>query len=89
MRDLVNHVASSVVKCWYELGLQLLDPKYESDLEAIETDPKNDAKTSCRKMFSSWLKTDKFASWNKLVEALTSIGMEYEASNIKVLFQGK
>ena len=34
-------------------------------------------------MFSKWLKTDKFASWDKLIEALTFIGLDNVASNIK------
>ena len=36
-------------------------------------------------MFSKWLNTDKLASWDKVIEALTLIGLESVASNIKQL----
>ena len=74
----------SVANHWYNLGLQLLDPKYENELNIIEAD-KDDTKTSCRKMFSKWLNTDKLASWDKVIEALTLIGLDNVASNIKQL----
>ena len=84
MRDLVNHVIPSVANHWYDLGLQLLDPKYENELDIIEGD-KNDIKTCCRKMFSKWLITDKLASWDKVIVALTLIGLNNVASNIQQL----
>ena len=83
LRDLVNHVIPSVANHWYDLGLQLLDPEYENELNIIEEDTKNDVKTCCRKMFSKWLKTDKLASWDKVIEALTVIGLKNVASNIE------
>jgi len=46
LRDLVNHVVPSVANHWYDLGLQLLDPKYENELNIIEGDAKNDTKTN-------------------------------------------
>ena len=84
LRDLVNHVVPSVANHWYDLGLQLLDPKYENELDIIEGD-KNDTKTCCRKMFSKWLKTDELASWDKVIEALILIGLNNVASKIKTL----
>jgi len=36
-------------------------------------------------LFSEWLNTDKLASWDKLIEALTLIGLDKVASNIKQL----
>ena len=74
----------SVANHWFDLGLQLLDPKYENELNNIEAD-KDDTKTCCRKMFNKWLNTDKLASWDKVIEALTLIGLESVASNIKQL----
>ena len=84
LRDLAYHVIPSVANHWYDLGLQLLDPKYENELNIIEAD-KDDTKTCCRKMFSKWLNTDKLASWDKVIEALTLIGLDNVASNIKQL----
>ena len=86
LRDLVNHMSRSVANHWYDLGLQLLDPKYENELNIIEAD-KDDTKTSCRKMFSKWLNTDELASWDKVIEVLTLIGLDNVASNIKQLLE--
>ena len=74
-----------VTSQWYNLGLQLLDPKYAHELDTIEEDSKNDTKTCCRKMFSKWLTTDKLASWDKVIEALTLIELNNVASNIQQL----
>jgi len=87
MRDLVYHVVPSVAQQWYELGLQLLDPKYENELDTIEEDIGNDNKIHCRKMFSKWLKTEPLANWNKLIEALARTGLNSVASNITQLLQ--
>ena len=74
----------TVAKHWYDLGLQLLDPKYENELSIIEAD-KDDTKTCCRRMFRKWLDTDKKPSWNKVIKALGSIKMNAIAINIKQL----
>ena len=70
---------------WYDLGLQLLDPKDSHVLDTIEADTKNDSKTCCRKMFSKWLNKDLSASWDKLIEALITIGLSDVARSIKQL----
>jgi len=75
---------------WYDLGLQLLDPKYESELDTIETDTKNDAATCCRKMFRKWLNTDELASWDKVIKALRIVQLNNVASKIEqLLLQGE
>lgn len=90
MRDLSYHLTPSVLNDWYDLGLQLLDPKYDKNLDSIESDMRNDAKTCCRKMFRLWLDTDELASWDKLIEALTHIGLNNVARNItQLLMQGE
>ena len=70
LRDLVIRVIPSVAIKWFNLGVVLLDPKYQNELSIIEADTRNDAATCCRKMFSKWLNTDEHASWNKLIGAL-------------------
>ena len=70
---------------WYYLGLQLLDTKHVMVLDTIEADTRNDNKLGGRKMFSKWLKTDKLASWDKVIEALTLIELDSVANNIKQL----
>jgi len=69
---------------WYNLGLQLLDPKYDNELNIIETDIKNDAATCCRKMFRKWLNIEaKLASWDKLIEALRIVQLNNVAHKIE------
>ena len=79
----------SVKTEWYNLGLQLLDPKYDNELNTIEADTRNDAATSCRKMFNKWLNTDQLASWDKLIKALRIVQLNNVASDIEQLLQGE
>ena len=89
LRDLVTHVIPSVKTEWYNLGLQLLDPKYQNELNAIEVDTR-DVETCCRKMFSKWLNTDELASWDKLIKAVRIVQLNNVASNIEqLLLQGE
>ena len=80
---------------WYNLGLELLDPKYENELDTIEADTieadtRIDAATSCRKMFSKWLNTDELASWDKLIKALRVVQLNEIANDIEqLLLQGE
>ena len=79
----------SVASKWYKLGLMLLDPKYQNELDTIEADARNDAETCCRKMLSRWLNTEERASWDKLIKALRIIQLNDTASNIEQLLQGE
>ena len=84
------HVIPSVASNWFELGVVLLDPKYQNELSTIETDSRNDARTCCRKMLVRWLNTDELASWDKLIKALRIIQLNDLASNIEqLLLQGE
>ena len=87
MRDLVRHVLPHVAARWYDLGLQLLHEKNENELTFIESDATNDIKTCCRKMFAKWKETDELASWDKLIDALKSIGLNTAASDLKKLLR--
>ena len=63
LRDLVVHVLSSVTSKWYDLGLVLLNPKYDNYLKTIETEEAaKGARAYCRKMFDKWLNTEEKAS---------------------------
>ena len=74
---------------WFNLGLQLLprDSKYETELNTIEADTKNDAETCCRKMFSKWLSTDELANWDKLINALKIVQLNSLAKDIERMLQ--
>ena len=80
----------SVATRWYELGLVLLDTKYQNELTIIEADVRNDAVTCCRKMFSKWLNTNELASWDKLIKAVRIVQLNNVASDIeRLLLQGE
>ena len=84
------HVIPSVAIRWYELGVVLLDTKYQNELTIIEADIRNDAVTCCRKMFSKWLNTDELASWDKLIKAVRIVQLNNVASDIEqLLLQGE
>ena len=90
MRDLVKHVVPLVGGHWYDLGLELLNPKYENELDTIESETTDRISERCRKMFSIWLRTDPQASWNKVVTCLTQASLENVAHNVeKLLLQGE
>ena len=90
LRDLATHVIPSVNTKWYDVDLQLLEPKYENELNTIEADTRNDTATCCRKMFSKWLNTDELASWDKLMKALRIVQLNAVASDIEqLLLQGE
>jgi len=89
MKLLNKHVIPLVDTKWYDLGLELLDPKYERSLDTIEKDNKDDANCSCRKMFRKWLDTCEDATWKKLMDALQKIHRNDAASKIESLLQGE
>ena len=84
-----EHVLPSVSTKWYDLGLELLDPKDEEKLDITEKDSKLEGvEICCKKMFDMWLKYDN-ASWDQLVRAIRKIGLNHAASEIEKLFKGK
>ena len=87
LRDLTIHVIPSVATRWYELGVVLLDPKYQNELAIVEADTRNDVVTCCRKMFIKWLNTDELASWDKLIGALRILQLGNVGSGIQQLLQ--
>ena len=64
---------------WYDLGLQLGLP--DSDLKLIDSSP--DIEGHLRMMLSKWLDYDPEASWDKLANALNTIGKNTIAANIR------
>ena len=79
----------SVCTDWYNLGLELLDPKDEKRVDIIETNYLiHGVETCCRKMFDEWLKYGN-ANWDQLVRAIKKIGLNHAASEIEKLFKCK
>ena len=92
LKDLHNHVVPNVAHKWKDLGVQLLQPDQEYILNIIERDS-DDAAGRCKCVLEKWLKTATVATWDRLIEALRSPGvqLDYIANQIeqKLTTQGK
>jgi len=87
--DLTN-VQSLFADKWYDIGLELLHPRDEIYLKSIRTG-KHETIESCTKMLDLWLDRQPNATWNQLIDALRSPGVELfdVASTIEDLLKGK
>ena len=77
LKDLVIAVRGVVE--WHDLGLQLGLP--DATLRLIGLHP--DTEGHLRMMLSEWLQFDPGASWEKLVTALSKIGKNTIAANVR------
>ena len=71
-----------IITEWYDLGLQLGLP--DSSLRLIGSNP--DIEGHLRMMLSKWLSYDTQASWEKLANALNTMGKNAVAANIRSKF---
>ena len=85
---MLDYVVPHAAAKWYDLGLQLMDPRYENKLAIIEEDGRSDARVCCIKMLNDWLATEESPTWNKVICGLKVVGLNYVASNIEVQLQG-
>ena len=81
---MVPHAATK----WYDLGLQIMNPKYESRLAIIKEDGTNDFQVCCRKMLGEWLSTEELPTWNKIIYGLKVVELNYVANSIEIQLQG-
>jgi len=83
----VTHMASN----WYELGAALLEEEEEAELKVIQSNHNNDVKKCCSTMLRYWTDTHPEATWQHLVTALKSSGVDLTtvASDIEKNFAGK
>ena len=77
LKDLL--IAVKEIVNWHDLGLHLDLP--ESKLASIATHP--DIEGHRRMMLSEWLQFDPEASWEKLATALSKIGKNAIAANVR------
>ena len=87
IRNILNPEASGVAVQWYDLGIQLLDDDGPGVLNVIKADHPNDAKTCCSVMFEKWLLKKPDATWSQLAAALTKLGMNSVAADLKKQLQ--
>ena len=82
LHAIVKPEVNGVAAHWYDLGVQLLD--YATGvLDVIKADHPNDANKCCTVMFEKWLMLKPDASWNQLVTALTNLGLNSLAANLR------
>ena len=83
----LQHVVIAVqdVAEWFDLGLQLGLPS--ATLRLIAADPNiKDIKSQRLVMLSEWLKRDTAAGWEKLAAALSTVGENVVADNVRSQF---
>ena len=82
-------IISAIGPNWFELGIALLDDDQVAKLEAIRADH-SETNTRCTRMLLCWLTTHSNATWNDLIVALTSKGVELNdvVVKVKALFHG-
>ena len=78
LKNIVNAVRDVITE-WHDLGLQLRLP--DSTLKLIGSSP--DIEGHLRMMLSKWLDYDPKASWDKLANALNTMGKNTVAANIR------
>ena len=81
LRDLLNNIHTTK---WFEFGLQLTSNIEE--LDKIGTDHQGDARTALRDTLRLVLREDPDLSWQKVVQALQTIGELAMARTIKEKF---
>ena len=87
-KDLLDYVVPHAAAKWYDLGLQLMDPRYENKLAIIKEDGRSDVQECCRKMLNYWLEAEESPTWNKVIRGLKAVRLNYVASNIEKELQG-
>ena len=76
---------------WYEIGVMLLQEEEEQRLERIQSDFYMDGhRIKCLSMLQHWMSTHPEATWNDLLTALRSPGVDCPniASDIEKNFTG-
>ena len=86
----MKNVKSLFAKNWYDVGLELLEPEDESKLDEIQTDKGGNVNECCGVMLYLWLQKQPYATWNQLIDALRSPGVELfdVASKIEEMLNG-
>ena len=82
LRYLNKYVRDEASAKWHDLGLELLDTKYEGQLKAIQKNHPQDVGECCKQMFQLWLNNYPDGTWNQLIQALRVIGLNHSAAKI-------
>ena len=84
-----SKVISAIGPKWYELGIELLDDDQIRQLDTIETN-KTEVTRRCTAMLKYWLESHPTATYQDLVKALKTPGVELHnvATMVEDLFTG-
>ena len=77
---------------WYEIGLNLLNQDDAHRLDLIKINGKDNTSECCREMLKLWLRKQPKATWDQLIRALRSEGVERNDVAYKIkkkLIKGK
>ena len=78
----------NVADKWRDIGVQLLDPTINDRvLDVIAADHSRSVER-CKCVFEEWLNTKKDASWNQLIEAINTIGLNSLSSQLEKGLEG-
>ena len=89
-RKYLKNVKSLFADKWYDIGLELFDPEDESKLDEIQSNKGGNVGDCCGEMLRVWLQKQPYATWNQLIDALRSPGVELfvVASKIEEMLNG-
>ena len=93
LKDLYDHVVLEVADKWRDLGVQLLGHarNHQGVLKVIAADHPHDVTNCCKRVLEKWLDANTGATWNQLIEALKSPGIQqdYLAGQIEKIIMTK
>ena len=93
MKNILKHVVPHAAQKWEELGIILLQEEKGpgAQLKTIRADHPSNNRTCCKNMFQFWLETDTTASWEQLITALCSNGVDLAnvAEDLKKKLSGR
>ena len=82
---------NDAVQKWREIGVQLLPPEQENEIQNIEAENLSSNVKRFQRVLEKWLQTDTNATWNKLIEALRcpSVCLKVLANQLEQKFNNR
>ena len=84
LKRIMRHETGVTVK-WYDIGVELLSGNTVA-LDEIQAKYSSDVNKYCTEMFKTWLQHNPEANWDQLASALSEVGLNTAAENIKSEF---
>ena len=74
-----------VASKWHELGIELYKDADVTRLDTIQKQCPGDFAKACTEMLSYWRETYKSATWDRLIQALRSPGLQMNSIALDIL----